>query len=280
MEFEDALDRNMLDRGMWEATAATFGDVDEKVKSKVFHAVSRSYWPVLDEVILMLGPEQLLRPGNSANELKNVEIFTQKWIQSAITRVWGVENAEQLFNQDTVTELFLRLVAPFGPDHPYSCIPKVLVETIGTPPPDWPYIEIGVQELFSEWGQPGGGSGSGESSKKRRKTSAQSDYGQVDVSAKARANGKQLYKPSAKTGAVAAKMPPGSIGRASKHGDSGQCEAGRGCGGCTSQEDCIGSPQSRLVQHLLAGEEGDIYCEPCWCTFVRRNPQLQGVFLE
>merc|ERR1712217_346105 len=49
---------------------------------------------------------------------------------------------------------------------------------------------------------------------------------------------------------------------------------------CTSEGDCIGSEQDGLIQHILNGEAGDLYCEKCWESFTRRNPQLEGVPAE
>jgi len=47
---------------------------------------------------------------------------------------------------------------------------------------------------------------------------------------------------------------------------------------CTSQEDCCGSPADRLVRHRLDGDEGDVYCQSCWESFLEQNPQLDGVW--
>eukprot|EP00929_Paragymnodinium_shiwhaense_P112910 TRINITY_DN8117_c0_g1_i2.p1 TRINITY_DN8117_c0_g1~~TRINITY_DN8117_c0_g1_i2.p1 ORF type:complete len:536 (+),score=185.28 TRINITY_DN8117_c0_g1_i2:145-1752(+) len=84
-------------------------------------------------------------------------------------------------------------------------------------------------------------------------------------------------KPRAKAGSL-----PGSVGAAAKAAAKAGSGFGQGHSECRSEEDCIGSPQSRLVQHVVPDnpDGGDCYCEPCWCTFVRRNPDLEGSYLD
>merc|ERR1712107_226589 len=60
-----------------------------------------------------------------------------------------------------------------------------------------------------------------------------------------------------------------------------QVEPGAGHPMCTSVEDCIGSISDALVQHMLGSEEeGDVYCQTCWESFLKKNPTLRGVFYE
>merc|ERR1712187_727340 len=263
LEFEDFLDRKLLEKGFWESVTAVFGDEDEKTKAKIFRAISGTYWPTFDEVFLQA----------HHNELRNVEDFARKWINESMNRAWvSIENAEGILTQESVSELFLCTVAPFGQDHPYSCIPFALCSSIGIPPPDWQFIHVASTELFHQWNNGGPG-------RKRRKTGAATYEEQPappvqPPKTKAHNNGKPSFKPGGKEGGNTGRFGRGSVGMA-------QCEAGRGPPECTSQEDCIGGPSSRLVRHRISGREaGDIYCEPCWCTFVRRNPQLQGDFLD
>jgi len=51
----------------------------------------------------------------------------------------------------------------------------------------------------------------------------------------------------------------------------------RGNPNCTSEEDCIGTTQDELMQHILNDEEGDVYCMSCWESFLADNPGLEGV---
>merc|ERR1711933_439781 len=113
---------------MWESIETTFGDEDEKTKSKLFRAMSTTYWPAFDEVFM----------NRKRNELRNVEEFTRQWMKESMNRAWvSLEDAESVLTEESVTELFLYTVAPFGQDHPYSCIPFALCASIGIPPPDW-----------------------------------------------------------------------------------------------------------------------------------------------
>jgi hypothetical protein len=264
------MDRKMLEKGMWQATVDTFSACEEKAKTKIFHAAARSYWPALDEILLSLHPH---------DELQNVEEFVRKWIKDVLTRAWGgIENPEEVFNEEAVGDFFLRMVAPFGQDDPYSCIPGVLVEGIGIPPADWPFIREVVSELLVKWK----GGSSMEPSKKRRKIQDTfSAFGNASKAAgKARPNvEKAIFTPSRK--GPSSRTPAGGEGKGRGSVAMATCEAGRGHPDCTSGEDCIGAPMSRLVQHMVSENQGgDIYCEPCWCTFVRRNPRLNGIFLS
>ena len=50
---------------------------------------------------------------------------------------------------------------------------------------------------------------------------------------------------------------------------------------CTSKEDCIGSAEDRLVQHIeSAGDEGDIYCTSCFSHFRETNDELQARYTD
>ena len=48
-EYEDKLERVLLDKAMWECSKEFFAH--EKLCSKVFQAISRAYWPALDEAL-------------------------------------------------------------------------------------------------------------------------------------------------------------------------------------------------------------------------------------
>mmetsp|Transcript_26009 Transcript_26009/g.72660 ORF Transcript_26009/g.72660 Transcript_26009/m.72660 type:complete len:462 (-) Transcript_26009:88-1473(-) len=275
LEFEDCLDRILLDKAMWDATRATFGALDDKSQSKIYNAVSRTYWPALDEVLMSMNPQQVLGPQDPGQELRNVEAFARSWIDSAVSRAWvSLDQAESVLTLDSVTDLFLRFVVPFGEGHPFSCMPSVLIQNIGIPPGNWPFVEQVVREYFQVW--------RGGAKKRRRTAGGNGDGSPFDAfgggagahaapGQKAGRNNRGGCRPSTWT------PQPSKKGNGAAQGGGGR---GRGHPDCTSQEDCIGKPKNKLVRHLLAGEEGDIYCEPCWCTFVRRNPTLEGVFVD
>jgi len=46
---------------------------------------------------------------------------------------------------------------------------------------------------------------------------------------------------------------------------------------CTSAEDCVGRWGQHLIRHKVdRAEQGDIYCEECWRSFLEQNPKLEG----
>jgi hypothetical protein len=47
--------------------------------------------------------------------------------------------------------------------------------------------------------------------------------------------------------------------------------------GCTSQEDCVGDMNDRLVTNIVDGYLRDTYCESCWRSFLDIDPSLTGL---
>merc|ERR1711920_782432 len=129
-----------------------------------------------------------------------------KWANESMNRAWGaIPDAETILTQDVAETLFRTLLAPFGDEDPFSCVPQIFTETIGRPPTDWAFIGQALREVFSQWG-PGGGA-----SKKKRKADSQVEW------AGAAAPAKKI---------VAAKAKVAATGHPS----------------CTSEADCIGTP--------------------------------------
>lgn len=342
LAYEDKLDRILLDKAMWEVTVSAF--IDERVQNKVFQAISRSYWPALDEV---LGPvvlqEELQGALSPAQELKHVEAFARRWMDDAMCRAWvSIEQAEEVLTKETVEHLFLALVAPFGADDPFSCMPRALMEQIGRPPVDWPFVAQAVEDLFASWGRQASGGG-GASSRKKRKTGGGTlaeQEEETDAIDKFLSKAKPKAAPQQRSMIPTAKRLPGSAGAvqqkrggqqakvftpsepylrptalkartkfkgflkskkeeeeeeqaeepggeaeeeeeaeegAAEDEEEAEEEAAAGHPRCTSDEDCIGSPECHLIQHYIGGKPGDIYCESCWESFARRNPTLEGV---
>lgn len=266
LEYEDKLDRILLDRAMWGVTCDVFSN--EKVQSKVFQAISRAYWPALDTVLENgLLEEEILRGDLPPHkQLQRVEAFTRQWIDDSVCRAWvSVEQAESMLTEDVVEDLFRGLIMPFGGDDPFSCMPAALTGNIGRPPPDWVFLTRVVQELFSSWknGTPGGGS-----SKKRKRAGgggweAKAAKG-PEVSEDAWGEEEADANPFAVAAEEEALAPEPRVGHPL----------------CTSEDDCIGVPEDCLVRHLLNGQPGDVYCESCWESFVAKNPILEGERLD
>jgi len=162
-EYEDKLDRNMLDKVVWDVVRDMF--TDDKVKGKVYHAFQKSYWPALEEVLNDGTLPTEMRYGlDQATELKRVEAFTRRWLDDGISRAWvAIEQSEEGLTEETVMELLRRFIAPFGAEHPFSCLPGALTEGLGRPPTDWSFIRTVAHQLFRQW------NGEAPPSKKRKK---------------------------------------------------------------------------------------------------------------
>merc|ERR1719507_1841328 len=76
----------------------------------------------------------------------------------------AIDYGDRTLTVDVVHRLFQNLIAPFGEDHPYSCVPPKLTEGIGRPSSSWPFLRQSVVQLFRSWGMvpKGGREGDGE----------------------------------------------------------------------------------------------------------------------
>lgn len=287
-EYEEVLDRTMLQKAMWESTDSTFSD--SVVRTKVYNALSRAYHPAFDECIVDTRP----RSGK-----QKAEMFMKRWITDSMARAWSaVENPQQTLSTSKVVALFQKLVAPFGDDHGFSCIPTVLTEKLGGPPPaDWEYIDLVVEQLFATWKQES--SVPSSSSRKRKPRSSAAAASSVEdaemedlpppAAAKATRHSYEGSKSSRTEGAFNVfgsssrrASPPEHRIKAEVIDDEGDTGGdppeGGGHPDCTSVEDCIGSRRDNLVRHMLADEQGDMYCETCWESFLDQNPHLEGIW--
>mmetsp|Transcript_27090 Transcript_27090/g.59011 ORF Transcript_27090/g.59011 Transcript_27090/m.59011 type:complete len:118 (+) Transcript_27090:3-356(+) len=55
---------------------------------------------------------------------------------------------------EAVVRLFQNLVAPYGEDHPFSCVPALLTQKIGRPPRSWPFLRRVAKQLLRSWHMP------------------------------------------------------------------------------------------------------------------------------
>merc|ERR1719277_2193850 len=152
-EYEDILDRRMLDKAIWDVSAQIFGE--GKCASKVAGALSKAYWPALDEVLHDGNLHREFAYGlDEQTELRRVENFTRRWLDDGIGRAWAtIESSQAGLNENTLKELLKRLITPFGEEHPYSCLPGAFIDRLGRPPPDWAFIRTCVADLFRGWSQ-------------------------------------------------------------------------------------------------------------------------------
>merc|ERR1711879_768955 len=84
--------------------------------------------------------------------LRRVERFLSEWMEQSISRAWqSIDNSGVTINEGLVEKLFQNLIAPFGEDHPFSCVPTALTESIGRPPHDWPFMRKAAKTMFESW---------------------------------------------------------------------------------------------------------------------------------
>ena len=231
------LDKKTLEKAMWEMCENLFGD-DEKVRSKMYNAISRSYEPAVETAKKDLTPQE---------DIVRVESFMRAWIDDAACRAWGGlhEQAEEVMTQDTLVSIFDHLLQPFGEEHEFSAIPRIFTEEIGPPPPGWDFIPTVVEDLFNKWNNP-------ESAppRKRRKKNSNADENEDNVFNDMNEIVDDFAEPvvavNKEVKAKFAKKPKGKP----IHNGHPQC---------TSGTDCVGTPEEALVQHVLVEGPGDLY---------------------
>lgn len=139
-QYEDIMDRILLEKAMWDSTAATFSEV--ALCAKVYKAVHQAH-----EQAFNMAASDL----RHMEDIKRVELFMNHWLEGTVTKAWKAFESGSQLSQETVVQLFQRLIAPFGEGHPFSCVPPVLTQSIGRPPRTWPFLEQAVQSLEASW---------------------------------------------------------------------------------------------------------------------------------
>lgn len=83
---------------------------------------------------------------------KIIELFIMTWIDDGLKQSWCALagfGAERVLTEEVAAALFEKLVAPFGRQHTFSCIPDVfLASTFGRPPKNWPVIQHTIRVIF------------------------------------------------------------------------------------------------------------------------------------
>eukprot|EP00927_Polykrikos_kofoidii_P029585 TRINITY_DN2556_c0_g1_i1.p1 TRINITY_DN2556_c0_g1~~TRINITY_DN2556_c0_g1_i1.p1 ORF type:complete len:373 (-),score=38.34 TRINITY_DN2556_c0_g1_i1:159-1277(-) len=154
-------------------------------------------------------------------------------------------------------------------------LPLPLTASRGLPPVGWPHVDSVVRDVYAsrepkcsqrqtDNGAAGGflgGAHSNTSSTRKRKAA-------VKVKAPSSDSDEFLSGSHCKPKRAMRAMPVGSPE------DGGRQEIGHPR--CTQQEECVGSSDSVLVQHMLGGSQGDIYCNDCWAIFSKADPTLKS----
>lgn len=252
LEYEDKLDRIMNERAMREAAKKSFKD--DTISHKVFQALYKSFDVALDDAVIDNRP---------ISDERKMELFMKKWINESMSRCWNsVPNSEQVITENSASRLFSHLVAPFGNDHPFSCIPNDFFPSGERPPVNWPYIRIAVRQMFESWKRHALAPPS-----KKRKTGRSSEVREAAI---------ERDVAPAEDEVPEEEVPVEEEGPPSENEDA----LGEGHPHCTSQEDCVGGDADRLVQHIMQGKPGDVYCEACWLSFREQNGNLEGTYQD
>lgn len=260
-EVEEQLDKLLLHKAMWSAVSSTFAD--DAIRSKIFGAVSKTYYKAFEDTIADRRPMQ---------DIERVQAFMTRWIHDSMSRVWGAyeHSPEKVLSEQNVVSLFQGMLAPFGAENQFSCVPSMLTERIGQPPRSWAFIAKEVKALLHRWRTGADAAESQPASKRRKKSGGGGGGGGY-------ADGAPVFD------AFAQAVPDAEFDEFEQHqadaeaeGDDDGVAASEGHPDCTSAEDCIGSPDATLVRHLMNGEKGDVYCATCWESFLLSNPSLEG----
>eukprot|EP00440_Ansanella_granifera_P042870 gb/GFBE01046479.1/.p1 GENE.gb/GFBE01046479.1/~~gb/GFBE01046479.1/.p1 ORF type:complete len:407 (+),score=67.90 gb/GFBE01046479.1/:1-1221(+) len=226
-----------------------------------------------------------------------VEDFVHAWISCSLGLLQddspGLQ-LEQLLSPTLCAEIFHALTEA-------GALPLPLTSEGGPPPAGWPFIDSVVEDVYAGRIQ-------------RPQVSRKGVSPQASASSGLKGGVKQqawTAPPAAKGWGGAKGTPKGCSGKAywnqgaqkrpadeSWGGKNGGCKGGapaqkwqrqaavpqpapkRGHPQCTQQEDCIGSPQSALVQHVDDDAPGDIYCCNCWAVFADADESLNAVPYE
>lgn len=146
-QYQDAMEAALLDKALWDVTEATFPE----------HAACGKICKTL-RVELDRALADAKAMSRSVSDLQRVETFTRQWLENSMSRClqssFGYAPDTPL-TPKSVVALFQGLLAPFGEDHPFSCVPPSLTERIGRPPREWPVLQDAVRRLFAAYGHPG-----------------------------------------------------------------------------------------------------------------------------
>eukprot|EP00928_Gymnodinium_smaydae_P044589 TRINITY_DN29733_c0_g1_i2.p2 TRINITY_DN29733_c0_g1~~TRINITY_DN29733_c0_g1_i2.p2 ORF type:complete len:413 (-),score=85.14 TRINITY_DN29733_c0_g1_i2:6-1244(-) len=137
--YEAVMDDVLLKRAMWDSIKAVL--VDDPLCNKVFKFLQIAREAALARA-LEEGASRSLRPA------ERVELFVREWVRGCVHRC--VQSLSFLVKEEEMLSLFQNLMAPFGEDHPFSCVPMALTQRIGRPPHDWGPLRRSLRDAFHE----------------------------------------------------------------------------------------------------------------------------------
>ena len=185
-----------------------------------------------------------VRAHPSSEDYENVVAFVGAWMNDALDKIWSlcVGAHANALTEEVAVELFGDLIAPYGEEHEFSCIPHYLYKDIGAPPPDWPFIQEQVERVFQGF-----------------------TVVEVDRPAKVQ----RTNPPPSAEAADAAAGAPDAAGHP-------RCTCEEACAGSPSSSLVV-----HLVPvGTKYIRRGDVYCKVCWNNFLGENDRLLGMTIE
>jgi len=140
-KYEELMDDQLLDKAIWDSAGVLLPD--ESIRNKLYKALKSCHEAAFKEA--MNDPRRL-------RDLQRVEVFTRLWLEQSMGKAWQVLENNGMMSAEHVVRLFQDLLAPFGEDHPFSCVPAVLTQVIGRPPGDWPFLQEAAGQFFAASG--------------------------------------------------------------------------------------------------------------------------------
>ncbi len=143
-KYEELMDDCLLDKAIWDSAGLLLPD-QESLRNKVYKGLKSAHERAREETLA----------APMRDDLQRVEFFTRSWIHNSMGKAWQAIEQGGLMNPESVVMLFQELLAPFGEEHPFSCVPGVLSQSIGRPPRDWEFLQEAVREFFVNWNSTG-----------------------------------------------------------------------------------------------------------------------------
>jgi hypothetical protein len=113
-EFHSQMGDKRLHHGMWLAVSRVF---EHPLDRNAYRAVLEGYNHALFHVRAEAQPWDSVRM---------TEVFIVEWVGKTLARVWSSTTLEHALTEEFACALFKKLLAPFGEEVPYSCLPDMI----------------------------------------------------------------------------------------------------------------------------------------------------------